>query len=116
MTSIPVAWHKPCPDAPDPVEAALARSESTFRSPRMFDEETTDADVGTVRWKPSKSIWISAMTAAGLIAGPVWVTWDAIALFICTTALTVCLGHSLGMHRRLIHRAYECPLSLQSVC
>src|ERR1700743_3790201 len=113
MTSISVASHKPGPDAPDPVEAALARSEGTFRSPRMFDEETTDATVGVVRWKPSKSIWISAMTGAWLIAGPVWVTWDAIALFICTTALTVCLCHSLRMHRRLIHHAYECPLWLE---
>jgi fatty-acid desaturase len=113
MTSISVALPKPRPEAPDPVEAALARSEGTFRSPRMFDEETTDADVGTVRRKPSKSIWISAMTGTWLIAGPVWVTWDAVALFICTTALTVCLGHSLGMHRRLIHHAYECPLWLE---
>jgi stearoyl-CoA desaturase (delta-9 desaturase) len=36
-----------------------------------------------------------------------------VVLFLVTTAVTVCLGHSLGMHRRLIHRAYECPLWLE---
>jgi fatty-acid desaturase len=100
-------------DAVDPVEQALDRSESTFRSPRMFDAETTDAVAGTVHWKPAKSLWISAMTGIALVGGPVWFTWDAVVLFVATTAVTVCLGHSLGMHRRLIHRAYGCPLWLE---
>ena len=29
--------------------------------------------------------------------------------------LTLCLGHSLGMHRLLIHRSYECPKLLEYV-
>ena len=53
------------------------------------------------------------MTAAALVGGPLTFTWGALALFIATTAVTVCLGHSLGMHRRLIHRAYDCPLWLE---
>ena len=53
------------------------------------------------------------MTLTALIAGPVYFTWGALALFLATTATTVCLGHSLGMHRRLIHRAYDCPLWLE---
>ena len=97
----------------DPVDEALARSESTFRSPRMFDAHDTDAIEGVVRWKPLKSLWISAMTLTALIAGPLTFTWGALALFLATTAITVCLGHSLGMHRRLIHRAYDCPLWLE---
>jgi fatty-acid desaturase len=97
----------------DPVDEALARSESTFRSPRMFDAQETDAVAGMVRWKPVKSLWIGAMTLAALIGGPIYFTWGALALFLATTATTVCLGHSLGMHRRLIHRAYDCPLWLE---
>jgi stearoyl-CoA desaturase (delta-9 desaturase) len=50
------------------------------------------------------------MTLAALVGGPIYFTWGALALFLVTTATTVCLGHSLGMHRRLIHRAYDCPL------
>ena len=54
----------------DLVDEALARSESTFRSPRMFDARDTDAVEGVVRWKPVKSLWISAMTVVALLAGP----------------------------------------------
>src|SRR6185436_18730465 len=94
----------------DPVDAALQASASTFRSPRMFDAADTSAVDGRVAWKPVKSLWISGMTLAALIGGPISFTWGAFALFLVTTAVTVCLGHSLGMHRRLIHRAYDCPL------
>jgi fatty-acid desaturase len=100
-------------DPIDPIEQALIRSESTFRSPRMHDAATTDPVAGVVRWKPVKSIWILAMTGIALIAGPVFVTWGAVTLFVATAAVTVCLGHSLGMHRRLIHRAYDCPLWIE---
>jgi len=97
----------------DPVDEALARSDSTFRSPRMFDGAETNAVQGGVRWQPAKSLWISGMTLAALFGAPAYFTWGALALFLGTTATTVCLGHSLGMHRRLIHRAYECPLWLE---
>jgi fatty-acid desaturase len=96
--------------ATDPVEEALRQSQSTFRSPRMFDAGDTDAVAGRVRWKPGKSLWISAMTVVALVGGPLTFTWGAFALFLATTSVTVCLGHSLGMHRRLIHHSYECPL------
>ena len=100
-------------DSHDPIERALERSQTTFRSPRMFDHDLTSADAGTVGWAPGKSVWITAMTACAMICGPLYFTWDAFALFLGTTAVTVCLGHSLGMHRRLIHRAFDCPLWLE---
>jgi fatty-acid desaturase len=101
------------PQSADPVDEALANSESSLRSPRMFDTDDTDAVEGVVRWQPVKSLWISGLTLAALIGGPLTFTWGALALFLATTAVTVCLGHSLGMHRRLIHRAYDCPLWLE---
>lgn len=93
---------------PDLVEEALQTSQSTLRSPRMTDMAETSSVEGTVHWTPVKSIWISAMTLTALIGGPLFFSWTALALFIATTAITVCLGHSLGMHRRLIHRSYDC--------
>jgi stearoyl-CoA desaturase (delta-9 desaturase) len=96
--------------ARDPIDEALAASAGMFRSPRVFDHSDTDAVAGAVRWKPAKSLWISAMTLAALVGGPLFFTWGALALFLVTTAVTVCLGHSLGLHRRLIHRAYDCPV------
>ena len=97
----------------DPIDVALAQSQSMFRSPRMFDENDTDACTGSVGWSPAKSVWISAMSLAAVIGGPMFFSWDALALFLVSTGLTVCLGHSLGMHRRLIHRSYDCPLWLE---
>ena len=61
-----------CHDSADPVDEALARSESTFRSPRMFDADDTDAVEGVVRWKPVKSLWIGGMTLAALVGGPLY--------------------------------------------
>lgn len=108
-----IASVRSATEVADPVDEALQRSESTFRSPRMVDAEDTSAVAGDVYWKPVKSLWISATTFAALVGGPIFFTWSALALFLATTAVTVCLGHSLGMHRRLIHRAYDCPLWLE---
>lgn len=49
------------------------------------------------------------MTAAALVAGPLTFTWGAFALFAVTTTITLCAGHSVGMHRRLIHGSFKCP-------
>ena len=100
---------QPANPTPDPIDAALDNSEGVFRTVRMSDADGADAVAGHVRWSPIKSLWISAATLASLIGGPLYFTWAALVLFLVTTAITVCLGHSLGMHRRLIHRAYDCP-------
>ena len=81
------ATTRPEDRSEDPIDAALARSESTFRSPRMFDAADTDAVEGEVHWKPAKSLWISAMTLTALIGGPVFFTWGALALFLVTYCL-----------------------------
>ena len=51
----------------DTVDEALRRSDSTFRSPRMFDADDTDAVDGSVHWKPVKWLWISGMTVAAAL-------------------------------------------------
>jgi fatty-acid desaturase len=94
----------------DTVDDALTRSASSHRSPRMFDLAGTDSVSGKVQWKPIKSFWISTLYLAFVFGGLHFFTWGAFALFLASTGVTVCLGHSLGMHRRLIHRAYDCPL------
>jgi stearoyl-CoA desaturase (delta-9 desaturase) len=99
--------------AVDRIDEALRNAKGTFRSPRMVEAGDTGAVDGEVYWKPVKSAWISGMTLTALIGGPLLITWGAFVLFLATTAVTVCLGHSLGMHRRLIHRAYDCPLWLE---
>jgi stearoyl-CoA desaturase (delta-9 desaturase) len=84
-------------------------------SERIVVDGSTDPVEGRVRWKPVKSIWIGSMTLVALIAGPLVFTWDAFAVFIGGCAITLCTGHSVGMHRRLIHNSFECPLWLEYV-
>jgi fatty-acid desaturase/predicted DCC family thiol-disulfide oxidoreductase YuxK len=68
---------------------------------------------GHVRWSPVKSLWWMAMAAGALLALTTHFSFSGLALGLCTTAVTLCLGHSLGMHRRFIHRAFEAPLWLE---
>ena len=82
-------------------------------SERIIVDSSTDPVEGRVRWKPVKSIWIGSMTLVTLIAGPLLFTWDAFAVFVVGCAITLCAGHSVGMHRRLIHNSFECPLWLE---
>jgi len=48
------------------------------------------------------------MLAGALVLGPLTFSWSALVLFLSSTYLTLLLGHSVGMHRRFIHRSYEC--------
>ena len=73
--------------------------------------EAANATEGRVTWAPAKSAWNSAMFGTALIAGPMTATLDSVALFALLTYTTLLLGHSVGMHRLLIHRSYECSRS-----
>lgn len=64
---------------------------------------------GTVRWDPAKSLWFGSVAGAALILGPWTFTPSAGVLFALTTAATLCLGHSVGIHRGLIHRSFRGP-------
>ncbi|WP_415923011.1 acyl-CoA desaturase [Steroidobacter sp.] len=85
-------------------------------SERIVDTGDTDASAGVVRWRASKSLWIGGMSAAALVFGPLTFTPGAFLLFLISTAITLCAGHSVGMHRRLIHNSFECPKWLEYVC
>lgn len=71
---------------------------------------------GKVRWAPAKSLWIGSVTAAAIVLGPVYFSWSALLLFILASGITLCAGHSVGMHRRLIHNSFDCPLWLEYLC
>lgn len=71
------------------------------------------ASEGTVRWRPAKSLWVSGMTIAGVGGAFFTFSWEALALFVATTSITICAGHSVGMHRLLIHRSFKAPRWLE---
>lgn len=55
-----------------------------------------------------KAVWNGGLLAIAVIGGPLLFTWSAFGLFLVLTYLTLLIGHSVGMHRMLIHRAFQC--------
>jgi len=84
-------------------------------TPRMRSRGQADPCRGAVRWQPKKSIWITTWTAVALLAGPSTISWDAVAVLLALGAVTLCAGHSVGKHRLLIHRSFDCPRWLERV-
>ncbi len=64
---------------------------------------------GRVVWEPVRSLWFSTMAVAAVVGGLATFSWAAFALFVVSTATVLLLGHSLGMHRKLIHDSFACP-------
>jgi len=85
-------------------------------SERIIADDETDALEGTVRWSPAKSLWIGGMILLTLGLGPFCMSWSALILFVTTSGITLCFGHSVGMHRRLIHNSFVCPRWLEYLC
>jgi len=55
------------------------------------------------------------MMAVAAVAGPMFFTWGAFASFVVLLAITMCTGHSVGFHRRLIHRTFKCRKSVERI-
>jgi stearoyl-CoA desaturase (delta-9 desaturase) len=91
--------------------ATLELLVSTHKRMQPVDAHTNPCD-GVVYWKWSKSLWYAA-TIASLAAAPFTISPGAVVVSFVLTATTLCLGHTLGMHRRLIHESYACPRGLE---
>jgi stearoyl-CoA desaturase (delta-9 desaturase) len=85
-------------------------------SERIFIRPDTDPLDGYVEWAPEKSLWLMSMTVIAVVLGPVYFSWPAFALFLATSAITLSFGHSVGMHRKLIHASFDCPPWLERIC
>jgi len=78
-------------------------------------DETNFADpvTGRVIWSPLKSLFLLSMYAGAAVALVGFPHIGAMALFAVKTSGVLLLGHSVGMHRRLIHRSFDCPKWLE---
>jgi len=83
----------------------------TLRMKQATDQ--TNPVHGKVYWSPRKSLWITAHFVVVVIGGAFTFSWDALIVFLAFAGFTACLGHSLGMHRLLIHNSYKCPAWLE---
>jgi fatty-acid desaturase len=73
----------------------------------------TNPVLGTVVWSPVKSLWFTFMATTALVGGWLTFQWSAGFVAMLLTIVTLCLGHSIGFHRLLIHRSFECPRWLE---
>jgi fatty-acid desaturase len=81
---------------------------------RRLDARTNPV-AGRVVWSPVKSLWFATHALVAVVGG--WLTFgvDAVVVAAVSTVVTLCLGHSVGLHRLLVHRSFECPRWLELV-
>lgn len=96
----------PAPDALDALRLADATS-GPYQVSSLKIEAQHDALHGRVVWDPWRSLW-----NAGMLIGTLWAfsrpQWQTTLPAIALLLLTLCAGHSIGFHRRLIHRTFQC--------
>lgn len=80
---------------------------------RVQANAASDALAGRVVWAPIRSFWTAGMAIAGVGGALATVSAGNVLIFLVTTAATIGLGHSIGMHSLLIHRSFECPKWLE---
>jgi len=94
------------------MSVAGGAAEGAFKVNSLTGLDLASAVEGRVRWDPPRSIWNMSMLAGALVLAPLTISWSAFAVFLATAGVTLCAGHSVGFHRRLIHRSFESPLWL----
>ena len=72
-----------------------------------------DPVAGRVVYAPLKSLFLAAMYCAAAYGLVTSLRWETVALFGIKTVAVLLLGHSVGMHRKLIHNSFSCPLWLE---
>jgi stearoyl-CoA desaturase (delta-9 desaturase) len=55
------------------------------------------------------------MLLGALALAPLYFSRSAVAVFLALLLATMCTGHSVGFHRRLIHRTFKCPKALERI-
>jgi sn-1 stearoyl-lipid 9-desaturase len=84
-----------------------------YRVASLHLDGTQDPLTGRVRWDPARSLWNGGMLLASMLLAPVFFSWDALAICVVLLSITMCTGHSVGFHRRLIHRTFQCSRTLE---
>ncbi len=73
-----------------------------------IDGSAADPCAGRVRIDWPKALWNGAMFA-GTICAVALSTWQSVLVFVTLTYASLLIGHSVGMHRMMIHRSFNCP-------
>jgi fatty-acid desaturase len=80
---------------------------------KIQQRDEVRAGDGRVVWEPARSAWFGGIALVAVLAGGPCFKPSAFGLFAIATGFTLAAGHSVGVHRRLIHRAFRAPLWLE---
>lgn len=87
----------------------MSASTDPYRVNSVVVRPDTSAVEGTVHWAPGRSLWNGSMLLGAVVLAPIYFSWSAVLVFLVLSAVTLCTGHSVGYHRRLVHRSFKCP-------
>ena len=96
-----------------PVNLQNDSASGAYKVNSLVIHAQADPLAGTVVWDPWRSLWNAGMLLTALTLAPLYFTWGAFAVCVILLELTMCTGHSVGFHRRLIHRTFGCPKWLE---
>lgn len=88
-------------------------AEGAFKVNSLELNENVSPLTGKIVWDTSRSLWNSFIFITAIFLSPFYFTWGAFFVFLILSALTLCTGHSVGFHRRLIHRSFKCSKRLE---
>jgi sn-1 stearoyl-lipid 9-desaturase len=84
-------------------------TEGIYKVNSLIIGPEVDPAAGRVKWDAARSLWNGSLLVGSLVLGPLYFTWSAFMAFVILLEITMCCGHSVGFHRRLIHRTFQCP-------
>ncbi|WP_018996558.1 acyl-CoA desaturase [Hirschia maritima] len=90
-------------------------AQGAFKVNSLSNLETADPVAGKVVWDAPRSIWNTVIFMGAIILAPIHFNASALFMFLILTSITLCAGHSVGFHRRLIHKSFDCPKWLERV-
>lgn len=70
---------------------------------------------GEIRYDWPKMAWNLGMISCALMFAPVTFSLDAVLLCLVMTYTSLLIGHSIGMHRMMIHRAFKTSTLLRRI-
>lgn len=69
--------------------------------------DSSDPTSGRIQYDYPKMLWNLSIISLSVVFAPITFNVNAFILFLLTTYLTLLIGHSVGMHRMMIHRTFK---------
>lgn len=74
-----------------------------------IDDDNADPVNGCVVYDKPKALWNLSMILMAIVFAPATASAASVLMFLILTYFSLLIGHSVGMHRMMIHRSFESP-------